>query len=163
MIEVGRVVVKIAGRDAGCKAIIIDILDDKYVLIDGETRRRKVNVLHIEPLSNVLKIKKGASHDEVAKALDELGLKARITKPKPSTQKPLKKRKTPEQLKAQKEEKKKLRDIFKPKRKEELAEKKEESLEAKAGLEAKEEKSQLKEEKTKQKKSAGSKEKHKTE
>ena len=142
MIEIGRIVVKIAGRDAGKKGVIIDILDDKFVLVDGETRRRKCNILHIEPLSQVIKIEKNASHEEVAKALKELGIGARQTKPKPKTEKPRKKRKTPEQLKVQKEEKRKLRDIFKPKKKEEkIEEKKEGTLEEKAGLaEAKEEK-----------------------
>ena len=118
MIEIGRVCVKIAGRDAGKKGVIIDILDDKFILIDGETRRRKVNILHIEPLTQIVKIGKNASHDEVAKALDEMGLKARNTKPKPKTARPRTKRKTPEQLRVRKEEKRKLSDIFRPKKKE---------------------------------------------
>ena len=134
MIEIGRLVVKTAGRDAGKKGVIIDILDDKFVLIDGETRRRKVNILHIEPLNQVIKIEKNASHNEVAKALDELGIKSRETKPKPATQRPRAKRKTPEQLRVQKEEKRKLRDFFRPKKKEEKAEAKETTLEEKAGL-----------------------------
>ena len=134
MIEIGRLCVKIAGRDAGKKCVIIDILDDKYVLIDGETRRTKCNVLHLESLNQVIKIGKNASHEDVSNALKELGIEARQTKPKPKTKKPTKKRKTPEQLKVQKEEKKKLRDIFRPKKKEETTEKKEDTLEAKAGL-----------------------------
>ena len=105
MIEVGRIMVKIAGRDAGKKGVIIGILDDKFVLVDGETRRRKANILHIEPLNQVIKIEKNASHEAVAKALEELGIKARQTKPKPKTQKPKAKRKTPEQLREQKEDK----------------------------------------------------------
>ena len=144
MIEIGRLVVKIAGRDAGKKALIVDVLDDTYVMLDGETRRRKSNIIHIEPLNQVVEIKKNASHDEVAKALKELGIEARETKPKPKTQKPIKKRKTPEQLKVQKEEKRKLRDVFMPKKKEGKAEAKEESLEAKAGLEVKEESKEAK-------------------
>ena len=131
-IEIGRLCVKIAGRDAGKKGIIIDILDDKFVLVDGETRRRKVNILHIEPLNQKIEIKKNASHEDVAKALDELGIKTLQTKPKQKTTKPLKKRKTPEQLRTQKEEKRKLRDIFRPKKKEEKTEKG--TLEEKAGL-----------------------------
>lgn len=135
MIEIGRLVTKIAGRDAGKRALIIDILDDKFVLIDGETRRRKVNILHIEPLNQVIKIGKNSSHEEVAKTLKELNIEARATKPKPKTTKPHKKRKTPEQLRAKKEEKKKLMDIFKFKKKEEGAEEKKEiTLEEKAGL-----------------------------
>ena len=134
MIEIGRLCVKIAGRDAGKKCVIIDILDDKYVLIDGETRRRKCNVLHIEPLSQKIEIKNNAPHDEVAKALKAIGLEARQTKPRQKTTKPHKKRKTPDQLREQKQEKKKLRDVFRLKKKEEKAEAKETTLEEKAGL-----------------------------
>jgi len=157
-IEIGRVVVKIAGRDAGKKGVIIDILDNNYVLVDGETRRRKCNVFHIEPLAQTVKIEKNASHEDVSKALKEIGLEARVTKPKPKTQKPKKKRKTPEQLREQKQEKRKFRDIFKPKKKEEKEEIKETSLEEKAGLtdEKKEEKTEklAKEFKSKEKKIA---------
>ena len=134
MIEIGRLCVKIAGRDAGKKCVIVEILDHKFVLIDGGTRRRKCNVLHLESLNQVLKIEKNASHDEVSKAFKGIGIEARETKPKPKTQRPTRKRKTSEQLRVQKEEKKKLRDIFKLKKKEEKTESKETSLEEKAGL-----------------------------
>ena len=70
MIQIGRVCVKIAGRDAGKKCVIVDILDDNYVLIDGETRRRKCNILHLEPLKEVIKIKKKASHEEIKKEFE---------------------------------------------------------------------------------------------
>ncbi len=161
MIEIGRVCVKLAGRDASKKCVIVDILDDKFVLIDGETRRRKCNVLHIEPLNQVVKINKNASHDEVSKVLKELGIETRETKPKQKTQRPKAKRKTSEQLRAQKVEKKNLRDIFRPKKKEEKAESKEISLEEKAGLveEKKESKPAEKKEKPKaEKKVSGNKE-----
>ena len=149
-IEIGRVVVKIAGRDAGKKAVIVDILNDKYVLIDGETRRRKCNVLHIEPLNQVVKIEKNANHEHVSKVLKELGLEARVTKPKSKTQKPKKKRKSPEQLRTQKEEKRKFRDLFKFKKKEEKAEA---TLEEKAGL-IEEKKEEVREAKPKERKAA---------
>ena len=109
MIEIGRLCVKTAGRDAGLKCIVVDILEDKFVLIDGETRRRKCNILHLEPLKDVIKIKKNASHDDVSKVLKELNIGARETKPKPKTERPRKKRKTSEQLREQKDEKKKER------------------------------------------------------
>ena len=69
MFEVGKVVMKIAGRDAGMTGVIVEVIDEHFVLIDGEVRRRKCNIKHIEPLAQVVKIKKGASHDEVLKAL----------------------------------------------------------------------------------------------
>ncbi len=96
MIEVGRICVKIAGRDAGLKCIVVDILDKNYVLIDGETRRRKCNILHLEPLKEIIKIKKNASHEEVKKEFEKLGLKARETKPKEKKEKPVKVRKKKE-------------------------------------------------------------------
>lgn len=135
VIEIGRLAIKTCGRDAGLKCIVVDVLDEKFVLIDGETRRRKCNILHLEPLKDVIKIKKNASPEDIKKEFEKLGLKARETKPKPKTDKPIKKRKTPEQLREQKEEKRKLRDLFKlKKKKEKVEEKKEATLEEKAGL-----------------------------
>ncbi|MBI2657874.1 50S ribosomal protein L14e [Candidatus Woesearchaeota archaeon] len=150
MIEIGRLVVKTAGRDAGKKAVIVDILDDKFVLLDGETRRRKCNVVHIESLDKVLKIEKNAGHDAVAEALKELGIEARVSKPKQKTARPKAKRKTQEQIREQKEEKRKLMDVFRPKKKDEKAEK-EESLEAKAGLTEEKEEAKPEEKKTTEK------------
>ena len=77
MIEIGRIVIKTAGRDASKKAVIVDIIDNNFVLIDGETRRRKCNIKHLEPLAQVVKIKKNASHEEVSKVLKEIGIKVR--------------------------------------------------------------------------------------
>jgi len=158
MIEIGRVCVKLAGRDASKKCVIVDILDDKFVLIDGETRRRRCNILHLEPLTQVVKIKKNSSHEEVAKALKEIGVEARETKPKPKSQRPRTKRKTPEQLREQKQEKKRLLGLFKSKAKK-AEDKQETTLEEKAGLEVKEAKpAEKKETKPKAKKSAAKKE-----
>ncbi len=139
MIEIGRLCIKTAGRDAGLKCVIVDILDDKFVLIDGKTRRRKCNILHLEPLKDVIKIKKKASHEDIKEEFEKLDLKARETKPKEKKERPRKKKKTPEQLRAQKEEKKKqkkkLRDVLGLGKKEkEKTKEKGESLEEKAGL-----------------------------
>lgn len=95
MFEVGRVVVKIAGRDAGLKGVIVDVLDNTYVLIDGQVRRRKCNVLHIEPLDKVLKIAKNASHEDVAKVLKSEGIEVVEKKKKgPKSERPMKARKS---------------------------------------------------------------------
>jgi len=74
MIEVGRLSLKIAGRDAGKTCVIVDVLDSNNVLIDGETRRRKCNINHIEPLAKVIKISKNATHESVEKEFSKLGL-----------------------------------------------------------------------------------------
>jgi len=82
MIEVGRLCVKIAGRDSGLKCVIVDVIDKTNVLIDGQTRRRKCNISHIEPLAEVIKIKKNATHSEVVSELKKIDIevKEKVTK-----------------------------------------------------------------------------------
>ncbi|MFH0870806.1 MAG: 50S ribosomal protein L14e [archaeon] len=74
MFEIGRVCVKLAGRDAGMKCIVIDVVDHSFVVVDGQTRRRKCNIKHLEPLSQVLQISKNAPAAEVVRAMKELGI-----------------------------------------------------------------------------------------
>ncbi|ABO07493.1 50S ribosomal protein L14e [Pyrobaculum calidifontis] len=79
VIDVGRVVVKVLGREAGRKAVVVDIVDENYVVITGPkslsgVRRRRVNINHIEPTDKKIEIKKGASDEEVLKALEAAGL-----------------------------------------------------------------------------------------
>jgi len=95
MIEVGRLIVKLAGRDAGLKGVIVEILENNYVTIDGQVRRRKCNILHIEPLDKVLKIPKQATHEEIVSALKNEGIdvKQKKKKDKVKTEKPKKQRK----------------------------------------------------------------------
>jgi large subunit ribosomal protein L14e len=69
MFEVGRICIKIAGRDAGNTCVVADLVDNKYVVIDGNVRRRKCNISHLKPLKDKIKIKKGASTSEVTKAM----------------------------------------------------------------------------------------------
>lgn len=82
MFDIGRVCLKLAGRDAGQKCVVVDVLEGKYVLIDGMTRRRKCNTLHLEPLTDKLEITKNASHQDVAREFKKLGFDVVTTKPK---------------------------------------------------------------------------------
>lgn len=91
--DVGRVCLKIAGRDAGRKCVVIDQIDNQYVLVDGATRRKKVNVKHLEPLAEVIKIKAKASSDDVRTAFQKLGLAVWETKAKKETERPKKHKK----------------------------------------------------------------------
>lgn len=72
--DIGRMCVKIAGRDAGKKCVIVDQLDSYSVLVDGATRRKKVNIKHLEPLADVVEIKAGASHEVVRALFQKLGI-----------------------------------------------------------------------------------------
>lgn len=77
-VEVGRICVKLAGREAGRKCVIVDIIDKNFVLITGPknitgVRRRRTNISHVEPLSEKVNIKRGASDEEVIEALKAAG------------------------------------------------------------------------------------------
>ena len=75
-IEVGRICVKTSGREAGKKCVIVDIIDKNFVLITVPkqltgVRRRRANIKHLEVTEEKIKIKKGASDEEVLKALEK--------------------------------------------------------------------------------------------
>jgi large subunit ribosomal protein L14e len=72
--QIGRICVKIAGRDAGKECVIVDILDDNYVLIDGAPRRRKCNISHLEPTKKILELKKNADHKTIEALFKENNL-----------------------------------------------------------------------------------------
>ena len=87
MMEIGQVCVKVAGRDARKTCVIIDVLDDVYVLIDGQTRRRKCNILHLEPLNQVLDVKKNADHASIVAVLKTINVVVDEKKGSPSSEK----------------------------------------------------------------------------
>lgn len=75
-IEVGRVCVKIAGREAGRKCVVVDIIDRNFVLVTGPqkvtgVKRRRANINHIEPTEKRINIKRGNSDEEIMEVLDE--------------------------------------------------------------------------------------------
>ncbi len=123
MYDVGRLCVKIAGRDAGLKCVVVDVIDDNFVMIDGQTRRRKCNVRHLEPLKDVIKLKKGADHKDVATEFKKLKIEIKESKPKKASPRPIKqrqKKETPAKEKESLEEKAKK----KSKKKDDKSEKK---------------------------------------
>tara|TARA_Y100000310_G_scaffold342346_1_gene445240 strand:+ start:772 stop:1101 length:330 start_codon:yes stop_codon:yes gene_type:complete len=91
MIEVGRVFVKIAGRDARKKGVVVEVIDDSYVKVAGEVRAKKCNIKHLELLDQKVDVKKGASSEEVCKAL---GVEFKAKKKKTAKARPRKQRKT---------------------------------------------------------------------
>ncbi len=75
-IEVGRICVKLSGREAGRKCVIVDVVDKNFALVTGppkltEVKRRRVNIQHIEATPEHVEIKKGATDEEVMKALEK--------------------------------------------------------------------------------------------
>jgi len=83
--DIGRICIKIAGRDAGKRCAIVEVLEGNHVIVDGETRRRKCNIKHLEPLQETIQIKKGASHADIITEFKKLGIEIRArTEKKPA-------------------------------------------------------------------------------
>lgn len=88
-VEVGRVCVKVAGRESGRKCVIVDVMDKSFVLVTGPrkvtgVKRRRVNINHVAPTEETIQIKRGASDEEVTQMLEAAGKleeMAAITKP----------------------------------------------------------------------------------
>jgi large subunit ribosomal protein L14e len=95
MLDVGRVCLKTAGREAGRYCVIVKNVDENFVLVTGpreltSVKRRRCNINHLEPLMDALNIKSDAPDSEVLKAyqkanlITKLGLGLGPGKAKPS-------------------------------------------------------------------------------
>jgi large subunit ribosomal protein L14e len=72
-LDIGRICVKKLGREAGKKCIVVDIIDKSFVLVTGpkalnRVKRRRVNIRHLEPTEDRLKIVRRASDEDVIAA-----------------------------------------------------------------------------------------------
>ncbi|MCW4044184.1 MAG: 50S ribosomal protein L14e [Candidatus Bathyarchaeota archaeon] len=88
-IEIGRICVKLAGRETGKKCVIIDVMDKSFVLITGPqkttgVKRKRVNINHLRPLQDKIDIPRGASDEEVTTTLKNAGKLEEMT-PKTKT------------------------------------------------------------------------------
>jgi large subunit ribosomal protein L14e len=77
-IEVGRICLKLTGREAGKRCVILDLMDRNFVLITGPKdltgiKRRRTNMNHLKPFEEKIEIKRGASDEEVTEALRSAG------------------------------------------------------------------------------------------
>ena len=89
-VEVGRICVKLSGREAGRKCVVVDVIDKNFVLVTGPfkvsgVKRRRVNISHIEPTEFKVDVKKGDDDEKVTEALTKAGkLEEMKAKVKPS-------------------------------------------------------------------------------
>ncbi|MCS7132422.1 MAG: 50S ribosomal protein L14e [Aigarchaeota archaeon] len=77
--EIGRIAVKVAGREAGRKCVIVDVLEKNFVLVTGPreltgVRRRKTNIVHLAFTPYKIEIQRNAGDEDVMKALEKAGL-----------------------------------------------------------------------------------------
>lgn len=130
-LAVGRVCMKIAGREAGKYCVVLKKENENFYLVTGPkvltgVKRRRCNQDHLEPTSNSLKIKAEASDKEVIAAFDKEGLLKKLGLKKPSPEvvkesakkKKEKPKKEKKKEKPKKEEKKDKKDKKKEKPKE---------------------------------------------
>ena len=77
--DIGRVCVKTTGREAGKYCVVVEIIDKNYILIDGlNVRRRRANYKHLEPITEMIDIKKGASHSDIEAAIKKANLEKKL-------------------------------------------------------------------------------------
>jgi large subunit ribosomal protein L14e len=85
-IEVGRICLKLAGRESGKKCIIVEVIDKGFVIITGPkkitgVKRRRASINHIAPLKDKISINRGSSDDEITKALETANKLEEMNKP----------------------------------------------------------------------------------
>jgi large subunit ribosomal protein L14e len=84
-IEEGRICIKVVGREAGKRCVIVDVIDKNFVLVTGPknvsgVKRRRVNVNHLEPTKEKIDIMRGATDKEIADTLKAAGKLEEMTK-----------------------------------------------------------------------------------
>jgi len=77
-IEIGTICVKVVGREAGKKCVVVDLIDKNFILITGpqavtKIKRRRTNVNHVEPTGDKIDINRGAADEEITEALKAAG------------------------------------------------------------------------------------------
>ncbi|MGY0288508.1 MAG: 50S ribosomal protein L14e [Candidatus Methanodesulfokora washburnensis] len=85
VIEVGRMCIKTAGREAGRKCVVVKLLDENFVVVTGPkeltgVKRRRVNVKHLVPLNIKIDIEEDADDKKVIEALKETSIYQEIMK-----------------------------------------------------------------------------------
>ena len=83
-IEIGRVCAKTAGREAGRRCVIVDLVDKNSVLVTGPSsltgvKRRRVNLKHLELTEFKIEIDRGSEDKEVLKAIKDSKLEDLFT------------------------------------------------------------------------------------
>ena len=111
-LEVGRVCMKIGGRESGKYAVVLKKMSDAFVLITGPkiltgVKRRRCNIEHLEPLQYVLEIKEDAPEEEVVAAFDKAGLVTKFELKRPSAGEMKAEKTKPEKVEKQKKEEEK--------------------------------------------------------
>lgn len=69
LLETGRVCVKMQGRNAGQKVVVLELKDGKAVVEGVFVKRKACNIHHLYPTEQKVHVSKSASHEDIANAL----------------------------------------------------------------------------------------------
>ena len=68
--DIGRVCLKVKGREQGERCVVLDVVDRNFVIVVGpNVKRRRVNMNHIRPLDEVVPLQRNATDEEAITAL----------------------------------------------------------------------------------------------
>ena len=113
--EIGRVCLKLSGREAGKYCVVLKKENKSFVLVTGPkmltgVKRRKANLEHLEPTRYIIEVPESGSDEMVIEGYQKAGLLAKLGLKKPSAAEVKSERaKTPKEAKPEKkpEDKKK--------------------------------------------------------
>jgi large subunit ribosomal protein L14e len=121
--EIGQVCVKTVGKEKGKYCVVVKRVDKNFVIVSGPkaltgVKRRRANVIHLQPLQYKLEIKEDASDEELLEAWKNSGLVEKFGLKLPSAAE-LKKQAQAKEEKVESEEKVEKKEKKKAKKKEE--------------------------------------------
>ena len=104
--EIGRVCMKVSGREAGRYCVVLKKENKSFVLVTGPkmltgVKRRKSNIEHLEPTQYIIEVPESGSDEMVVDGFQKAGRLAKLGLKKPSAAQV-----KSERAKAPKEEKK---------------------------------------------------------
>lgn len=114
-LDTGRVCMKIAGRESGGYCVVLKNVDKSFALVTGPkiltgVKRRKSNVIHLEPTQYRIDVAPDATDEQVIAALEKSGLVKKFGLKKPSAAQLKAREKKEEAKQAPKTEEKKAQD-----------------------------------------------------
>ena len=88
-LEIGRVCMKVVGREAGKYCVIVKNINKSFAEVSGPRvltgiKRRRVNITHIEPTQYAIEIKENASDEEILAAFKKANLTTKLDLKEPS-------------------------------------------------------------------------------
>jgi len=112
MIESGRICLKLAGREAGKYCVIVERIDENFVLITGpksitRVKRRKCNIDHLEPTEEKFDINPKADDSQIeelwkkSNLIEKFGIKIPVKRKEKPMEKPAKEKQQSTSLKPQ--------------------------------------------------------------